>query len=98
MAAALVSGGAGFIGGRLTEARLARPCRVLVVDSRPVGGVRPADQGAEVIQGDVRDADTWARALVGVDVIFHLAAAVGAHTDARRYLDVNSRPCRRLDL
>jgi len=31
-----------------------------------------------------------ARALPEVDFVFHMAAAVGADTDARRYLDVNA--------
>lgn len=88
---ALVTGGAGFIGARLTEALLARHCRVRVLDSRPHddGGERGAGR-IEIIRGDVRDPPTWARALLDIDVVFHLAAVVGPDTDARRYLDVNA--------
>ena len=82
---ALVTGGAGFIGKELARALLVRQCRVRTLDERPV-----EEEGVEAVQGDVRDAPTWARALAGVDIVFHLAAAVGADTDARRYLDVNA--------
>jgi len=81
---ALVTGGAGFIGSRLAAALLARGCRVRVLDSEMAAG------RIEIVRGDVRDPGTWARALPEVDFVFHMAAAVGADTDARRYLDVNA--------
>ena len=88
---ALVTGGAGFIGGRLAGALLARGVRVRVLDvCRPEAGGPLAREAVDVILGDVAEPDTWTRALVGIDAVFHLAAAVGADTDARRYLDVNA--------
>ena len=81
----LVTGGAGFVGHHLVRALLVRQCRVRVLDHRPAD-----TEGVEGIQGDVREPATWARALAGVDIVFHLAAAVGADTDARHYLDVNA--------
>jgi dTDP-L-rhamnose 4-epimerase len=81
---ALVTGGAGFIGSRLAAALLARGCRVRVLDREMAAG------RIEIVRGDVRDPGTWARALPEVDFVFHMAAVVGADTDARRYLDVNA--------
>ena len=85
----LVTGGAGFIGGRLAEALLARGVRVRVLDVRRPEGGGPAARDVDVVLGDVAEAGTWTRALAGIDAVFHLAAVVGADTDARRYLDVN---------
>jgi dTDP-L-rhamnose 4-epimerase len=48
---------------------------------------------AEFIQGDVRDREALARALAGVDVVFHLAAAVGVGQSMYQiqyYTDVNT--------
>jgi dTDP-L-rhamnose 4-epimerase len=80
----LVTGGAGFIGSHLVDALLEKGCRVRVLDSldRQVhgeGGSGPAwlSPEAELVVGDVRDPDVWARSLDGVAVVYHLAAAVG---------------------
>jgi dTDP-L-rhamnose 4-epimerase len=80
----LITGGAGFIGSHLADALLARGHRVRVLDNLspqvhgPIEG-RPDYLGPEVelIRGDVRDPDAVRRALQGIDVVYHLAAAVG---------------------
>src|SRR5215211_7366714 len=80
----LITGGAGFIGSHLADALLARGHRVRALDnlSPQVHGEnsgRPTylhDQ-VELVRGDVRDAEAVRRALKGVDVVYHLAAAVG---------------------
>jgi dTDP-L-rhamnose 4-epimerase len=80
----LVTGGAGFIGSFLVDALLERGHDVRIYDALvpQVHGSQQArpdylNPHAEFIQGDVRDRESLARALAGVDVIFHLAAAVG---------------------
>jgi dTDP-L-rhamnose 4-epimerase len=80
----LVTGGAGFIGSHLVDALLARGHSVRVLDSLDpqVHGPkqeRPAylDPAAELQVGDVRDHAAVRRALDGVEVVFHHAAAVG---------------------
>jgi UDP-glucose 4-epimerase len=77
---ALVTGGAGFIGGHLVEHLLAEKWSVRVLDDFSSG--REANLAgcrgrAEVLRGDVRDGDVVARAIDGVDVTFHLAAIPG---------------------
>lgn len=80
----LITGGAGFIGSHLADALLARGHRVRALDNlspQVHGNVagRPdylADD-VELIRGDVRDADAVRHALKGIDVVYHLAAAVG---------------------
>ena len=80
----LITGGAGFIGSFLADELVERGHEVLVYDAL-VPQVHGPDESlpdylnsdAEFIKGDVRDRDALARALRGVDVVFHLAAAVG---------------------
>lgn len=80
----LVTGGAGFVGTHLVDALLERGDRVRVFDNldpqvhgpsrKPPAWLAPE---AELVIGDMRDGDAVARALRGVDVVYHLAAAVG---------------------
>ncbi|HKO56349.1 MAG TPA: SDR family NAD(P)-dependent oxidoreductase [Thermoanaerobaculia bacterium] len=100
-AAVLITGGAGFIGSHLADALLQRGDRVRVLDNLDpqVHGDeqrRPdyLDPEVEVVQGDVRDAEAVARALEGIDTVFHLAACVGVGQsmyEVARYTDVNNR-------
>ncbi|HEX8696500.1 MAG TPA: NAD-dependent epimerase/dehydratase family protein [Longimicrobium sp.] len=80
----LVTGGAGFVGSHLVDALLARGDRVRILDNldpqvhgpgRRLPEWVPAD--AETMVGDVRDPDAVRRSLYGVEVVYHLAAAVG---------------------
>ena len=82
----LVTGGAGFVGGHLVEALLDAGHEVRVLDvllDRAHGpGARPTvDRRADAVVGDVRDAGTVARTLVGIDVVSHQAALVGLGVD-----------------
>jgi len=73
----LVTGGAGFIGSHLAERLVERGARVRIVDNLSTGdlaNVEPLDGRAEIIIGDLRDPDVCARAVRGVDVVFHVAA------------------------
>lgn len=103
----LVTGGAGFIGSHLCDALLTRGAAVRVFDNLdpqvhgPLAsdGHRPTPPAylspeVEFIYGDVRDRDALRRALQGVDVVFHQAAAVGVGQSmyqVHRYIDVNTR-------
>ncbi|MGH9309762.1 MAG: NAD-dependent epimerase/dehydratase family protein [Vicinamibacterales bacterium] len=80
----LITGGAGFIGSHLADELMRRDHRVRVLDilSPQVHGEgcgRPEylDPDVELQRGDVRDRDAVRRALEGVDIVYHLAAAVG---------------------
>jgi dTDP-L-rhamnose 4-epimerase len=80
----LITGGAGFIGSHLADALLSRGHKVRALDSlspqvHGTGEARPGylDDDVELITGDIRDPELVRRALDGVDVVYHLAAAVG---------------------
>ncbi|NOZ55974.1 MAG: SDR family NAD(P)-dependent oxidoreductase, partial [Calditrichaeota bacterium] len=96
----LVTGGAGFIGSHLVDRLVELGHRVRILDNLDPqvhpGGEKPAylNPEAEFIFGDIRDTDTVRRALQGVEVVFHEAAAVGvgqSQYQIRRYVDVNTR-------
>lgn len=83
---ALVTGGAGFIGGHLVSALLARGDHVTVLDnlSRNVRAQPSGTEHLRFVHGDIRDRACVADAAEGMDVIFHLAAqssVLGAVTD-----------------
>ena len=95
----LITGGAGFVGSHLADALLERGHQVRVFDNLTqqvhLDG-RPAylDREIEFIQGDMRDGERLAAALSGIEVVFHLAAAVGVGQsmhDIARYLESNTQ-------
>lgn len=96
----LVFGGAGFIGSHLVDTLLAKGHQVRVYDSLDpqVHGESQAipsylNPGAEFIQGDVRDSESMKQAMVGMEAVYFLAAAVGVGQsmyEIERYVDVNS--------
>lgn len=73
----LVTGGAGFIGSHLVEALVEKGHRVRVLDnlsSGRVANLRPVRGDVEFLRGDCADARAAARAVKGVEVVFHEAA------------------------
>ncbi|CAN5443432.1 SDR family NAD(P)-dependent oxidoreductase [soil metagenome] len=78
----LVTGGAGFIGSHLVDALIERGHKVRILDSlveQVHGATAPPhlNKDAEFIQADVCDAEAVAKALDGIDVVYHQAAEVG---------------------
>jgi 2-alkyl-3-oxoalkanoate reductase len=74
----LVTGATGFIGRRLV-ARLrgaGESVRALALPGEPVEPIAEL-KGAEIVRGDVTDRDAIARAVRGVERVYHLAAVVG---------------------
>lgn len=84
---ALVTGGAGFIGSRLTRALLAAGRKVTVIDNLSVGRRDAVPDAARFIQGDIRDDRAVTEALTGVDCVFHLAAQVTIRGSFERFFD-----------
>ncbi|MBI2739927.1 MAG: SDR family oxidoreductase [Rhodospirillales bacterium] len=75
----LVTGGAGFIGSHLTDRLLSLGRSVRVVDNMEVGKPRNLVQHKdnpklEVMAADVADPAAMAKAMAGVERVFHLAA------------------------
>lgn len=70
----MVTGGAGFIGSNLVDALIERGFRVRVIDNFATGRRENLNPRAELFEADVQDTATVARALRGVDCVFHLAA------------------------
>ncbi|MBB3354106.1 dTDP-L-rhamnose 4-epimerase [Rhizobium sp. BK049] len=77
----LITGGCGFIGRHVAEELLNNGYDVRILDALidQVHGDAEISlpDGAEIIQGDVRDKDAVRAALAGVDGVIHLAAEVG---------------------
>ena len=83
-----ITGGAGFIGGHLAEALLAEGHSVVIVDDLSTGSkdnlaAVADDPKLEFIEADILETDDMAKLLKGVDMVFHLAAAVGVELVVR---------------
>ncbi|QCR21063.1 NAD(P)-dependent oxidoreductase [Pontibacter sp. SGAir0037] len=96
----LITGGAGFIGSHLADELLSQGYEVRALDnlSEQVHGkdcTRPEylHDEVELMVGDVRNPDDVAKALEGVDAVFHFAAMVGVGQsmyEIKEYTDVNN--------
>jgi len=84
-AAAVVTGGAGFIGSHLAEALLSEGRRVRVVDDFSTGRRGNVPAGAELLEGDVNEVAP--RAVEGADAVYHLAALPSVPRSVERPLD-----------
>jgi len=73
----LVTGGAGFIGSHLTETLVKGGARTRVLDDFSTGrreNLAPVEGQIELLEGSITDPGLCARALEGVDYVFHQAA------------------------
>jgi len=95
----LVTGGAGFIGSHLVDALVEKGYEVRILDNLdPQVHTREEKPDylapeAEFIEGDVRDEESVIKALEGIEVVFHLAAAVGVGQSMyqiKHYMQVNT--------
>lgn len=84
---ALVTGGGGFLGRYIAEQLLQRGYQVSVLCRNAYPEL--SAQGIEVIQGDVTDSDSVARAVEYQDMVFHVAAKVGYWGRYQDYYDTN---------
>jgi UDP-glucose 4-epimerase len=94
MRTALVTGGAGFIGSHIVEALVKRGDRVRVVDNFSTGLRRNLEgfKGKiELHEGDLLDEKLTARAVAGVDCIFHEAALPSVTLSVERPLDTHAQ-------
>ena len=92
---ACISGGAGLIGSHIVDLLLAKDYEVRVLDSLDEqthpNGVPPwASKDVEWNVADVRHPGAWARAVKGVDLVFHQAALGGFSPASADYLSVNA--------
>jgi dihydroflavonol-4-reductase len=83
----LVTGANGHLGFHMTKALLARGYDVRATVRSLAAGPRNQALRAlgpvELVQLDVRDADTFRRHCEGIDVLYHLAATYAIHTGSR---------------
>jgi len=75
--AALVTGGAGFVGSHLVDRLVRDGWRVRVLDDFSSGrdeNLETSHAAIELVRGDLRDAAALERAVAGAEVVFHQAA------------------------
>jgi nucleoside-diphosphate-sugar epimerase len=87
MPTAFVTGGSGFIGGRLIERLVRDGWMVRALARSDAAAARVRERGAEFVRGDLADKPALSRGMQGADVAFHAAAVVddwGSWKDFRR--------------
>jgi UDP-glucose 4-epimerase len=79
----LVTGGAGFIGSHLADALIARGDQVVALDNFSTGStanIKHITKNFEIIDDDIRNAELINDTIKDVDLVFHMAAALGVNT------------------
>jgi dTDP-L-rhamnose 4-epimerase len=91
----LITGGAGFVGSHTADALVKEGHSVRILDNlteqvHTSGAPAYLSRDAEFFEADVRDLEALCSAVRGVDVIYHLAAAVGVGQSMYRIADYTS--------
>jgi UDP-glucose 4-epimerase len=79
----LITGGAGFIGSHLADALIARGDNVVALDNFSTGStanIKHITKNFEIIDGDIRNTELINETIKDVDLVFHMAAALGVNT------------------
>jgi UDP-glucose 4-epimerase len=95
MANVLVTGGAGFIASHIAQACVERGDNVKVLDNLSMGFLHNLDSikdDIEFIEGDVADEEITAKAMKGVELVFHQAALASVPMSIDRPMDTH-RAC-----
>jgi dTDP-L-rhamnose 4-epimerase len=96
---ALVTGGAGLVGSHIVDLLQAEGWSVRILDNlepqthrdgKPPWLQAAIWNGAEFVEGDMRDREVVESALNGIDVVFHQAAYGGYMPEISKYVAVNS--------
>jgi UDP-glucose 4-epimerase len=79
----LITGGAGFIGSHLADALIARGDQVVALDNFSTGStanIKHITKNLEIIDGDIRNTELINETAKDVDLVLHMAAALGVNT------------------
>jgi UDP-glucose 4-epimerase len=79
----LITGGAGFIGSHLADALIARGDQVVALDNFSTGStanIKHITKNFEIIDGDIRNTELINDTIIDVDLVLHMAAALGVNT------------------
>jgi nucleoside-diphosphate-sugar epimerase len=86
---AFVTGGSGFIGGRLIRRLVSDGWRVLGLARSDAAAAKVAEAGAEPVRGDLDDADAMRAGAKGAELAFHAAAHLGEWGSRAEFERVN---------
>jgi UDP-glucose 4-epimerase len=78
-----ITGGAGFIGSHLADALIARGDSVTILDNLSTGtkeNIAPIFNKVTFVEGDIRNQELVEELTKDVDVVLHMAAALGVQT------------------
>jgi UDP-glucose 4-epimerase len=79
----LITGGAGFIGSHLADALIERGDHVVALDNFSTGSssnIKHITKNLEIIDGDIRNTELINETTKDVDLVLHMAAALGVNT------------------
>jgi UDP-glucose 4-epimerase len=79
----LITGGAGFIGSHLADVLIARGDKVVALDNFSTGStanIKHITKNFEILDGDIRNTELINETTKDVDLVFHMAAALGVNT------------------
>jgi UDP-glucose 4-epimerase len=79
----LITGGAGFIGSHLADALIARGDHVVALDNFSTGStanIKHITRNFEFIDGDIRNTELIDETTKDVELVLHMAAALGVNT------------------
>jgi len=79
---AFVTGATGFVGGHVADVLKARGDAVVALARRPEAARALAERGMTSVSGSLEDERTLRTALVGVEVVYHVAGLIAARNAA----------------